>query len=289
MENCIFNHSKLEKIFDFHQVDYTRAIESFEIDQNRLEKDLQLMRKRHMKKINAIKIEAGDYVLLNSHSLEKRFQKSNITVIVGKGMFHKELELSLIGLEVGNKKTIVIDDHQVNIEILKIDRMVLPVLDDEDIQKWEITNVSSYQELNDYLINEQFQDYLEDTISNVSMYVENESIQRSIFDLDPLDIKRQKQIGHAVALDFMKSNGLDVDHMSDDDVWEDLQVTKSQYIDYVENLYVNEFKASMLGYYFMKNNEKYSDVDMTEENCRNYYFDHIKEYITQRIKEEMSR
>ena len=152
--------TKALEIRDYHSIDISRFIYGFSVDEARYQKDLERILKRYGRKEEARTVSEGDTVTLCCRSENPRFQKDNVTVPVGKGLFSKALEAKMIGLPVGETRTFDLDGTAVTLTVTNAIHTVLPELRDETVASFGMEGVSTVAELRRYCIGKQVDAFL---------------------------------------------------------------------------------------------------------------------------------
>lgn len=106
--------SKALKVFDYTTVDIDDFIPEFTPDEEAMKKDMERIFRAYGGKTAAETVEAGDMIVLTCTSEAPKFNKKNITVPVGKGLYSKELEDKLIGVKSGEEFCVTVDGKEVS-------------------------------------------------------------------------------------------------------------------------------------------------------------------------------
>lgn len=152
--------TKALEIRDYHTIDISKFIYGFTVDEAQYQKDLARVLKRYGRKEEARTVSEGDTVTLCCRSENPRFQKDNVTVPVGKGLFSKALEAKMIGLPVGETRTFDLDGTAVTLTVTNAIHTVLPELTDETVASFGMEGVSNLAELRRYCIAKQVDAFL---------------------------------------------------------------------------------------------------------------------------------
>ena len=138
MAEAIKLKSKAVSIYDYHQVDISRFITGFSVDEAQYRKDLDRILRRFGRRESVSQVGSGDAVIVNSRSTLPRFCWDGMTVMVGKGILNREFEAQLIGMTVGERKTVFVDGGEASVEIVSVTRTVLPELTDEIVASFQM-------------------------------------------------------------------------------------------------------------------------------------------------------
>lgn len=152
--------SRALEIYDYRQVDISRFITGFTVDEARLRKDLERVLRRYGRKEDAALVSDGDTVTVNCTSDVERYHKTNAIVPVGKGLFNRELERQMVGMERGEKRTLTADGAAVTVEILRVSHTVLPELTDENVASFGMEGIATADDLRRYCIAKQVDGFL---------------------------------------------------------------------------------------------------------------------------------
>lgn len=101
------------------------------------------------------KILKGDMAVFSVKSGDKRFDKTDLKIVVGKNNFNREFEKAVLGMKVGETKTIKADGSKVEAALKSAMRKKTPEIGDELIKKENIENVSTVEEYKTYSFNQQ--------------------------------------------------------------------------------------------------------------------------------------
>ena len=157
------------------------------------------------------KAQTGDTAVLRTESALPKFNKDRVTVTLGRGLYSRELESSLIGKTTGETVSTVIQEQPVKAQILELKRKQTPAPTDEMVQALQakdfqgqlITNVADYEA---YIHTEKTNEVL----ATVNYYVMEEIIKAyPITAYDEEDILILGQLERQVFAKFLREQGLD--------------------------------------------------------------------------------
>ena len=171
--------SKLVQEFDYHSVDLTgHEPKTFVFDEKIYQKDLERILKRFGNKIQPETAQPGDLVVVDLNGSSERYQKKNLSLIIGKHMASEALEKAICGLSEGTH-TLMLDDEPAEICIQSITRTVLPSLEDETVSSWGMEGIGSVKDLRKYLVDKQLDAFFiesdegEECTAQISMQLNN--------------------------------------------------------------------------------------------------------------------
>lgn len=187
MAEYITLKSQALEIYDYRQVDISQFLTGFTPDEGQLKKDMDRWLRRYGKTVAAAKLESGDTAVLGCRSEKPRFNKSSVSVPVGKGLFDKELEKQMLGMTPGETRTLCTGNTQVEVTLLSASRVQLPALTDEAIAALSAGEVQSVNQLRILCLGKQVEGFLleDENPDMASAYVWQEVAKKSQFSRDP--------------------------------------------------------------------------------------------------------
>ena len=175
------------KVCDYRSVDISEYAVGFTPDEEQYERDLARVLKRYGTKQEAQIVEDGDTVTLICVSELPRYNKTGLPVIVGKGLFGKDIEDALVGMKKGETKTVFVDGKPVEITVSRIIHTVLPELTDENVASFGMDDISTVRELRRSLIKKQVEGFVleGENADMASAFVWQEVARNSVIERDP--------------------------------------------------------------------------------------------------------
>ncbi|OBA06121.1 hypothetical protein A9P44_04195 [Paenibacillus polymyxa] len=136
---------------DFRQMDLNPEWLQYSIDKHAVEEELQRIQKKHRQLVEVNDVQNGDSVTLNLTSGEKKYNRENLTISIGLGLFSKELEEQLIGRRSQDTADLNVQGHEVHVQIVRIVRSIVPPWTDAMAAEEQIDGVSTFEELKAYI------------------------------------------------------------------------------------------------------------------------------------------
>ena len=244
MELC---RSKAIDIFDYREIELSQYAEPFSMDETELAERLDKVRARHAVMAEAKTVENDDFVTLDAASKISRFQKTGITVRVGKGLYSRELEAAMLGMTVGEERVIALPDAEARLTVRSIRRRILPELRDETVASWQLGGVETVEQLIEQVKAEARAQYVTDMAEAVEVEVCSEACSRSTFALDPEELREVETEGQAMAEDMLRSAGLDPAAASDEEVMAVSGRTKQEHYDFLRSISRDGLRDAVTG------------------------------------------
>ena len=157
--------------------------------------------------------EPGDTAALRTESELPKFNKPNVTVTLGRGLYNRELENAVIGKRVGDTVNVTVGEQPVKATVLALKRKQVPDPTDEMVKALEQKDLkgNSIETVKEYEAYIREQKTLE-TLFNVGYYV-MEDILRDYkveeFDEDDIRILGELEADNFKKL-FLEKEGIDL-------------------------------------------------------------------------------
>lgn len=157
--------SRVIKLYDYHQLDLSAYKQRFLVDEQMIQKEWKNLQNKHSEWEEGNAACNGDIVICNLSSERAKFQRRKIKLVVGSGMFHKELEQELVGMRKGQEKTAILkledDRTEVEIQVLDIWHRKVPEVTDALAKESGIEGVHTVEAFRDYYVGRQKKEFLE--------------------------------------------------------------------------------------------------------------------------------
>lgn len=160
---------------DFRQMDLNPEWLQYSIDKHAIEEELQRIQKKHRQLVEVDDVQHGDSVTLNLTSEEKKYNRENLTISIGSGLFSKELEEQLIGRRSQETTALNVQGYQVNIQIVRVVRSIVPPWTDAMATEEQIDGISTLEELKAHIKKQ-----IRDKVVSSNMYYIINSINRQM-------------------------------------------------------------------------------------------------------------
>lgn len=143
--------SKLIKVKDYREIEIPSELTIMGV-QALVDADVRHLLRPYKSKVQADEIALSDVVTLDLKSEDARFNRSNLPLNVGSGLFDEALEQAIVGLKRETTTTISVEGVAVEVTVKNIQRTVFPELTDEHVQAWakseegeeNVTDVQSF-------------------------------------------------------------------------------------------------------------------------------------------------
>lgn len=152
--------SKVLSMFPFEQVDLTPFKRRPEIDEAKLQKELDRVVYPYITWEEGEEAAPGDVLTCRMESENERFRRAEAKITVGVGLLDKQEEQKLVGARVGNVRTLTCRGSEVTVTVLGIRKRCVPPLRDEMVEALGLDGVHTVeqyrQSLVDQALDEQF-------------------------------------------------------------------------------------------------------------------------------------
>jgi FKBP-type peptidyl-prolyl cis-trans isomerase (trigger factor) len=249
--------STLIEEFDFREADVSGEDFTYEIDKEFIEKEILRIRKKNKVLHEVEEVKKGDIVVCSLKSINPKFNKENVSISAGLGLFNREIEMALIGMKKGESKAIDADNESVIIDVINVKRSVMPELTDEMVQKEKIDNITNVKSLMEYLeklYKNEKNKAIDNKSYNLVENVINQVIAKSKFDINEEDIQYLSELEIHKARVFCELEGLTIEKMTAEDFNGKIPVKSyDEFLKMVNGLSKHQLPVLLLG---LKNAEK---------------------------------
>lgn len=237
-------NSTLRTFYDYRCVDISDYIKGFEPDETQLQKDLNRILKANGKRENAAVVSEGDTVTISCRSRLPRFNKTNLPVIVGRGLFDRALEQALIGASVGQTVTLQKEGAPVEIDVTKCVHTVLPELTDENVKAFGIEGVETVSQLRCSCIAKQIESFLleDEGPDMASAYVWQEVAKHIGIERDP-----DEEALMRMRAEKKRQEILNAPTEADEEDAEAGEAAEGVPVDFLENMFLSQLDLAVVG------------------------------------------
>lgn len=146
--------SKVFSMFPFEQVDITPFKRHAEIDEAKLQKELDRAVYPYITWEEGDEAAAGDVVSCRMESADARFRRAEAKITVGAGLLDKTEEAKLVGARVGTTQTLCCRGSEVAVTVLGIRKRCVPPLEDRMVAALGLDGVQTVDQYRAYLVNQ---------------------------------------------------------------------------------------------------------------------------------------
>lgn len=238
--------SEVKKITDFRTIDSFIFSDQIVEIQNEIIQSLSTITNKYSgyKKVDDF-VKKGDLVTLDLKSTSEKYNKIDLPVVVGAGLFNKEFEEELINKVLNEINLITLNGVTIETSITKIERKVVPKLTDELVKNEGIDGVLTVDDYKEYLFNT----IVEDKTSKITNDIIKKVIERSEFKIVEDDINRLFE-GDLSKMRFLaKEEGMVLEEMTEVEIGQRIGVPS---LEKFEEIYKNDrypylIKHALLG------------------------------------------
>lgn len=155
-------------------------------DEAELQREIQRLANPYIYWADGDKAANGDMIICNLRSDCLRFQRENMRLIIGSGMFHSGLESHMVGMRLGESRRVALPEAQVEITVISIKNKIVPDIDDKMAAGLGLEGVRTVEDYRNYLRHQQKESYLEETVSSL-LY----TLTRAVIDDSEFVIRKE--------------------------------------------------------------------------------------------------
>lgn len=238
---------------DYKDIDLRPYAAPFSMEEKELQKELMKYCIRYGTVETADAIAEGDIATLRLQGSSPRFIKDTVQVRVGKGLLNRELEQKLLGLSLGQTADLSADGEAVQVTVLDIRRRIPALPEDETVASWNLEGIADVEALRKSIVNAARNQYAEDMGESLALFLSDEVCRLSTFILDEEELEIARKEGHDMAVDMLRSGGLDPDTATDEEIqYATGGRTREEHFAFVEGISMDGVKSTAVGALLME-------------------------------------
>lgn len=217
--------SRLVKLAKFEVINVSEVMQGTPIGEDEIRVILDNLAKKHVTitSSDVDAIEKGVPVTLDLSGSETKFNRKNLSLTVGLGLFNAELENQIIGMKKGEKKTLNINGNDVLVEVKTVMRRNVPKVTDQIVASLNIEGVNTIKDYKEHVINK---DLKEQKVQNILLKGPKYLLENSEYDISGDDIsfineEQKKSLIHTAKLrdmtleQLLKRNGTSLEKLAE--------------------------------------------------------------------------
>lgn len=181
--------SKAVSVYPFEKVDISAFQKVFTPDQEKIQAELDRLRNKKIVWQAAEMVEKGDVVVCRMRSELAKYNRDPVRITVGLGLFDRELEQRLYGLNVGVRLSIERQGKLAEVELQEILRKRVPDLQDDFVLELGIPEVDSVEGYRRWLAEEQKKEALREDKYYVMQHIFETVFSESSMEISPEDCR----------------------------------------------------------------------------------------------------
>lgn len=188
--------SKLIKLANYKDFEVKEDMYEGAMADEEVESIVQRKAKEGVKTAEGESIEKGDVAALDLTSDEAKFNRKNLPLNVGLGMFDAQLEKEILGMKKDETKTIKLDKASVEVKVNSITRRSIPEVNDEFIASLGIDGIKTVKEYKEKLVADDLREKKMGAIPFLTMgyLVDHSEFDIKQEDLDEMSAKQFQSI-----------------------------------------------------------------------------------------------
>lgn len=241
--------SKLIEAYPLEKVDISQFQKRFVVDEKVIQTALNRLVNKHISWSEGEAAKAGDVVTCSMESNLEKFNRQNMQLTLGIGLFDKEVEKALVGAKAGEKIDLLKDGEKVEIQVLSVRNKYVPQLTDEMVQELALPGVDTVEGYRQHLVEAQKKEQYNDDSYEAYRYVIRTVLERSDIVIKEADWQQDVNWQLHKTRTYCVDEGLVLEEMKDSD-W-DGKVPVKSYFEFVAMLQKSAWESvamMVLGY-----------------------------------------
>lgn len=303
--------SKILNVWDYWKVDISQFKQDFNVDEEAIDVEIFNERNRKAQWSEGEAIQKSDIAECKLKSECKKYQKDNVTLVVGAGLFHKEIEDNIIGKKENERIIVQLADANLEVQVLTVKNKKLPDFTDEFVQALDRDGIRSVEDYRENLIRDQRMQFVQEIEYPAIQYVMKEVSEKSEILIKKYDwVQWIKQELDKIRI-LAKQEGCELEKMTKEDFEGKIPVSSfSELVSMMQDQAWGNVEDYLLGCYYAKNESLYNEATYEEyiiENAKdwhytieqakvitpydaykkymyeNFYFEQVKKYVEDHI------
>lgn len=263
--------SRAENIYEYDQVDIARFQEVFEPNEEAIRYEMNRLINKYITWAEGEEVRSLDMAVCALESSVARFQKEKIKLVVGSGMFHKELEDSIVGMKKGESKRISLGEGIVEVTVISVTNRIAPEITDEMVETLQIEGVKTVKDYRDHLVGEQKKELASDKSYDAIQYVMEEVARKSDLILKHEDWTHMAELELGRYRALASQEGLKIEEMTEKEFDGKIPVTSyHELVALVQHNAWNTLTQYVLGIHYAKLDQYEPDEQEYDEFIKEY-------------------
>lgn len=226
--------SKLIQTYPYDEVDISQYQKKFVPDEKAIATAMNRLVNKHITWSEGAPAANGDVVTCSMRSAIEKFNRSEIRITLGSGLFERETEAALLGAKPEDEVSLLKNGETVEIRVLAVRNKHVPALTDEMVQALDLQDVRTTDDYRQYLIAQQKEEDFNETSYKPYRCIIKTVVERSDIVLKEVDWQRDVDWEIHKARTYCEDEGMVLEEMKDDD-W-DGRVPVKSYFEFVSLL-----------------------------------------------------
>ena len=130
---------------DPKQVDLSASLSPVLVDAQKVETELRRVALPYVRWETTAEAADGDLAICRMDSELPRFQRSKLKLMLGSGMFLREIEEAVVGMKPGEEKTVTLPEGPVRLTLLEVSRQTVPEPDDGMVRALRLEGIDTVE------------------------------------------------------------------------------------------------------------------------------------------------
>lgn len=139
--------SRVTKLHDYAEVEVPAALRLWRVTDKAMEEHLAVLSRSHAQELDAAQVQPGDSVVCRGESTVSRWNKPVLLFYPGRNLCEKVIEDALVGMKIGEYKTIPASEGNVTLTVSRVVRRDPHPVNDELVK---LEHVDGVETLEDY-------------------------------------------------------------------------------------------------------------------------------------------
>ncbi len=233
--------SRVVTLYDYTQAAVPDEMRRWRIDEAEIDHQIETLSHSHAVEMDADTVAPGDSVVCKGESAVPRWNKPVLLFYPGHELCEKGIEDALIGMNVGEGKTIAASEGELTLTVCRIVRRVPHPVDDDLVQLEKIEGVENLEQYRRWYREITEQRNRQDRINHIARMLLNETAAKTVYEID--EAEETEWATHLANLEYdsMVANGMDPTVPEDGVEFLTEEQAREKLVDQARPFFRNEF------------------------------------------------
>lgn len=201
--------SQIVTLYDYTQAAIPEEMRRWRIDETEIDHQIETLTHSHAREMDADTVAAGDSVVCKGESAVGRWNKPVLLFYPGHGLCEACIEDALIGMNVGESKSISASEGELTLTVCRIVRRVPHPVGNALVQLEKIEGVENLEQYRRWYRETTEQRNRQDRINHIARMLLNDTAAKSKYEIDEAEETEWARDIANREYDAMVANGMD--------------------------------------------------------------------------------
>ncbi len=176
--------SKVTKLYDYTQAEIPAELRLWRVSEEKIDRQLDLISHSHAQERDVEEVQTGDSVVCRGESTVGRWNKPVLLFYPGHGLCEKALEDDLVGMKVGESRTVAASEGDVTLTVIRVVRREAYPIGDELVRLEAIEGVETVADYRRWYREATEARNRQDRQAHIAVHLIREITEKSEYEID---------------------------------------------------------------------------------------------------------